>query len=217
MKGRGANKTMYQQHIHPALKKYVKGYLRNRWWDIYGQRLKNPQFEIQPRSVLFICKGNICRSPFAEFAAKQIAPSSTHIDSAGLEVEGPKPSPESAVLAAHSFCIDLSAHRSKQVGAGLMEAFEIVVAMEAGQFHALRKQYPGQADKVALLALFEPADLRGASRGYLRYNIPDPYGKESQVFKACFNRIQIGVQGLISPVRSLEPKPLLLKDARSIR
>jgi protein-tyrosine phosphatase len=208
---------MYQQHIHPALKKIVKGYLRDRWWDIYGQRLKNPQFEKQPRSVLFICKGNICRSPFAEFAAKHIASSSMHIDSAGLDVEGPKPSPVSAVLAAQSFCIDLSGHRSKQVDAGLMEAFEMIVAMEAGQFHVLRKQYPGQADKVALLALFEPADIRGASRGYLRYNIPDPYGKKSQAFKACFSRIQLGVQGLITPVRSLDPGPLLLKDAGSIR
>ena len=55
------------------LKKFIKGTTREFYWRIYGRAIQNPQMPDAPGSFLFICKGNICRSPFAEHLAKKIA------------------------------------------------------------------------------------------------------------------------------------------------
>src|SRR5207249_10206820 len=69
----------------------------------------------RPASVLVICHGNICRSPFAAaLLARELAPHGIPVTSAGVCGAGP-PAPRDAVGAAAAHDIDLSCHRSQPV------------------------------------------------------------------------------------------------------
>ncbi len=187
---------MYKNRIKPKLKKFVKGYCRDWWWNIYGRKLSNPKLNGSVHSILFICKGNICRSPFAEYLTKKITEvNKLSIASAGLHVTQAIPSPEEAIISANTFGVDLSKHSSQEVDELSMSFLDIILTMEASHFCALKKRYPAYKDKVFLLPLFD--SQRKRYKGYLRYNIPDPYGKSLAEFDLCFKRIYCCVENLL--------------------
>lgn len=72
----------------------------------------------QVTSILYVCKGNLCRSPFAEYLSRKIIQKkgirSLKVESAGLQVNRSRPSPKEALIAAESFGIDMRAHKSKK-------------------------------------------------------------------------------------------------------
>ena len=57
---------------HP-LTMAVKRPVRDAWWRVRGMSIAEASLPAEPRSLLFICKGNICRSPFAERYAARVA------------------------------------------------------------------------------------------------------------------------------------------------
>src|SRR3972149_10484204 len=83
------------------IKQALKGLWRDLYWYFCGARIKVPQLPVSPRSFLFVCRGNVCRSPFAEHAAKTIAQQlgikGCEFGSAGIEVSQSEPSPSNAV------------------------------------------------------------------------------------------------------------------------
>lgn len=182
------------------LKKIVKGYLRDIYWDIYGKTNKNPDCLKKTESFIFVCKGNICRSPFAHYMAQKIASSGVKcnikFDSAGLEVKEPKSSPENAVLAALDYGLDLKSHRSRILDRIMFEGSTMVIAMETWQFKTLKRTFPEHRDKIFLLPLFEN-NKNAEMRGFYRYNIQDPYEKSLNEFHVCFRRIERCIKGLL--------------------
>jgi len=188
---------MYQEQIKPILKKVVKGYARDCWWSLYGRTLRRSDPQQPVKSMLFICKGNICRSPFAEHIVGLATEfNDLEVSSAGLHVTQPLGSPVEAISAASTFGVDLSNHTSQQVNKKIVKSFDMVLAMETSQYNALRKIFPEYRDKIYLLPLFCPHENR-CWRRYNYYNIPDPYGKYVDVFEDCFERIRDCVQNLM--------------------
>lgn len=190
--------------IKPLLKKLIKGYLRDIWWYFYGKSFKNPRLSTNPVSLMFICKGNICRSPFAEHMAGQLSKEKQYLrdlvyDSAGLEVCIPEQSPFAAVSAAQVFGIDLKGHRSRLYDLHSTDRTDMIVVMEASQFKSVRTHYPNLRKKVFLLPLFEE---KGKGKGYLKYNIPDPYGKNTEVFMECYQRITLALEKMLQAIQS---------------
>ncbi len=191
---------MDSKHLK-IVKRWLKDNLRNMYWSVHGGSIKNPGMPPAPSSCLFVCKGNICRSPFAEYLAREIAQASgaggwIRFGSAGLHAGRPLPSPANAVEAARAFGIRLDGHRSKGVTPELMESYDMVLAMEPWQLQTLREGYPQFMDKVFLLSLFGgPGGLRGS---YDIYNIRDPYGGSVDTFHACFSRIETCLKGLFA-------------------
>jgi protein-tyrosine phosphatase len=175
------------------LKQFVKGSVREVYWRIHGRSIENPIMPDAPESFLFICKGNICRSPFAErLAAKMIADyklDGTKCFSAGLEVSKSLPSPPEAIFAAKRYGVHLGDHRSENITLSLVEANDMILAMETSQFIRLRNSFPQFRDKIYLLPLFEK-DRKSMGQTFLRYNVPDPYGKSPEYFLHCYNRIE---------------------------
>ena len=177
----------------------VKRILKNAYWRIYGAFLTNPPVPASPRSFLFICMGNICRSPFAEVAARRHF-SDAHgmtFRSAGIVVNHPRESPPGTLAAAKTFGIDLSGHRSQKVDEDLVAAADMVFGMEAWHFRSLRKKFPRHREKIFLLAPFENSAPVGNNL-YNVFNIQDPYGRELKDFINCFKRIDACLQGLFS-------------------
>jgi protein-tyrosine phosphatase len=173
------------------------------YWNVRGPRLRFPSVPPTVRSVLFVCKGNICRSPFAEHVAQRLGRDGyargVIFASAGLHVSRPNSPPEEAIRVAERFGVGLERHRSQPISQELMDTFDVIVAMEVWQYAELNTRYPRNRGKVVVLPMLDPAALAKA-KGYAAFNIEDPYGRSSDAFEQCFSRIERCVVGFLSSV-----------------
>ena len=179
----------------------LKDRLRDIYWCVCAIGIKNPLLRNQPKTVLFLCKGNICRSPFAERyaieAAKKKSLRGLRFFSAGLEVSTSSPPPAEAIAAAADLGVSLEDHRSREVDEDLMSACDMIIVMEVSQFLRLRKTCREFRDKIFLLPLFgNSRHLRGFSFS----NIPDPFGKSSDDFQCCFQAIRESLDELLRKI-----------------
>lgn len=148
--------------------------------------------------VLFVCTGNICRSPTAEgvFRAKARAaglPSSLVIDSAGTTAyhEGDGPDPRT-VAAAAARGYDLRGLVARRVGAADFERFSLVLAMDRSHLSALSRICPpARRDRLGLF-------MRHARLHAPDSDVPDPYYGGVQGFETVLDMIEDGCDGLIA-------------------
>jgi protein-tyrosine phosphatase len=163
------------------------------YWNFRGPRLRFPAVPENVGSVLFVCKGNICRSPFAEHVAQKLnlddRTRAITFASAGLHVSRPKSPPPEAIRTAEKFGVGLDQHFSQGVSADLMARFDMVVAMEIWQWEELIERYPDFGRKFFVLPLLV-AQAHDPRRGYAAFNIEDPYGRSHAAFEQCFLRIE---------------------------
>lgn len=103
-----------------------KNGLVDRYWSLRGPYIRVPVVPSNPQSVLFVCKGNICRRPFAEYIASKLESEGAlpriKFGSAGLHVRQPLPAPEHAIGVAKQFGVDLGRHRSQPTTQALVES-----------------------------------------------------------------------------------------------
>lgn len=133
-----------------------------------------------PASVLFVCHGNICRSPFAERAARARLGDAVRVRSAGFIGPG-RASPPEAITAALELGVDLTSHCSMLLTKAAARTAELVVVMTAAQARAVRR-LGVPAGNVLVLGDLDPGavDLRA---------IPDPIEQPLAVFQTCFRRV----------------------------
>ena len=147
-----------------------------------------------PRSVLFICHGNICRSPYAAAAfARQLARGSradVSVSSAGFVTPGLQP-PGNALRIAARRGVDLSTHRSQLVTPGLWAAADLVVVMEPGQRLLLETLFGRNGPRVLVFADLDPEMAPGRA-------IPDPVGQPEAAFEESYARIDRCTDALIA-------------------
>ena len=134
-------------------------------------------------SILFVCHGNICRSPFAavcfeEFLKKK-GPSLT-VRSAGLDTTPGKPAHSTTRAMAQQRQLCLDGHVTTQLHAELVNQSDLIVVMELAQKRRIHRLYPTSKGKVVLLGYFDP-------KGPLE--IADPYGKGIDDFRICFQQV----------------------------
>jgi protein-tyrosine phosphatase len=139
--------------------------------------------------VLFVCSGNICRSPMAERIAEQQA------DRIGLDLVArsagtlglvDRPADPKAVAVMREIGVDLSDHRSRGVTDELVAWADHVVVMELEQAAHLREFFPAIGDKVRLLGTFAG-----------RTRIDDPIGGWTFTFRRTRRVIEEGVRGFL--------------------
>jgi len=149
--------------------------------------------------VLFVCTGNICRSPTAEGAARKLIAErglTDHIevDSAGTHgyhVGDPPDSRSQAAAARRN--IDLSAQRARQVRAEDFEEFSLIMAMDRGHERILRRAAPPSAESRVRLFLDYAPDL-----GHV--DVPDPYYGAGDGFEIVLDLVEAAVNGLIDAI-----------------
>jgi protein-tyrosine phosphatase len=148
--------------------------------------------------VLFVCTGNICRSPTAEavfgaLAAREGVP--VEIDSAGTHDYHVGAAPDRRATA-HALRrgYDLSALRARQVTQRDFEAFDLVLAMDRGHLRAMQQLCPPEfRHKLALFLDF--AGHKGA-------DMPDPYYGGAEDFERVLDMAEAASRGLLDHVRS---------------
>jgi protein-tyrosine phosphatase len=135
------------------------------------------------QSVLFVCHGNICRSPLAEAYFRSLAEKDSRritVRSAGLETTPGKPADNRAKAVALEHRLSLDQHATTQVHKELLDQSDLIVVMEVGQKDRIQRLYPRSKGKVVLLGRFD-------SVGPLE--IADPYNGTSEGFISCFQHV----------------------------
>jgi protein-tyrosine phosphatase len=161
------------------------------------------------RRVLFVCMGNICRSPTAEGVFRKLleerAPDlDVQVDSAGTHAYhvGDPPDPR-AQRAAKLRGIDLSSQRARRVTERDFAHFELVLAMDQlNRVTLLEICPPEYRERVRLLLDFAP-HLR-------RTDVPDPYYGGSNGFEHVLDLVEEAAVGVLAHLRATpapEPPP----------
>lgn len=153
----------------------------------------------QIASILFVCTGNICRSPFAEGLLKKFVTQKglkdITADSAGLLALPDNSATYLAKRVADEYGVDLAEHRAKSVSEDLVAWSDLILVMEKSHADALIAAFPGAAGRVLLLRHF--ARYGSRTRG-----IADPYGLEYDAYRFCFLDIEDPVSGLVEYLSS---------------
>jgi protein-tyrosine phosphatase len=153
-------------------------------------------------SVLFVCMGNICRSPLAEgvFAnrtGQRGLAGQLRVDSAGTHAfhEGAPPDPRAQEAAARRN-IDISAQRARCIAIEDFQTFDYVLAMDRDNFALLTYACPEElTHKVSLLMDFAPTGV-GESE------VPDPYFGGQQGFEKVLDLVEQAVEGLLAEIQA---------------
>lgn len=154
------------------------------------------------RSVLFICHGNVCRSPFAAAVFERAVRASgldIQVDSAGF-IGPDRQSPAGALAAAARLDVDLTAHRSKLIRPALLDTADLMVVMAAEQAIALRRQFGDVRGLVVVLGDLDPDSIR-------RRTILDPWGGDDAAFNASYSRVERCVRQLVYLVAETHRAP----------
>ena len=142
------------------------------------------------QSILFVCLGNICRSPFAEHLARRSLPVGRTVRSAGYFPEVKRRCPELAVAEASSWAVDLRDHRSGLLTDDLVRESEAVFVFDEQNYRHMRASYPFSIPKLHFI---------GALNSGGPLFIEDPYGLD----RSAFNRVYAAIAALLSPSSQL--------------
>ena len=147
------------------------------------ERWETVQLPDSVQSVLFVCHGNICRSPLAEayfrFLVEKEGRHMT-VRSAGLETTPGKPADARAKAVALEHRLSLDEHATTQVHKELLDQSDLIVVMEVAQKDRIQRLCQKSKGKVVLLGRFD-------SVGPLE--IADPYCGTSEDFLSCFQQV----------------------------
>ena len=154
--------------------------------------------------LLFVCLGNICRSPTAEgvmrsLVAREGMEGQIAVDSAGTGAWHLGSAPDArARAAAAERGIDLSG-RARQVQPEDFETFDLVLAMDRENERLLRGMARDEQErsKVRLLRQFDPASVEAGD-----LEVPDPYYGAAGGFEEVLELVQAACQGLLAEIRS---------------
>ncbi|KQS87691.1 MULTISPECIES: low molecular weight protein-tyrosine-phosphatase [unclassified Rhizobium] len=152
---------------------------------------------MKPVRILFVCLGNICRSPLAEGILRyQAQDRPIEVDSAGTgswHIGDPPDRRSIAVARRHG--IDIAGQRGRKVHANDFEDFDLILAMDSSNLANLKALAPaGSAGKAHLFLDFTLGQDR---------DIPDPYYEGPEGFETVYHLLSEGCSSLIGRLERL--------------
>jgi protein-tyrosine phosphatase len=167
----------------------------------------------KPVRLLFVCLGNICRSPTAEGTMRTLVHEAglddrIELDSAGTGGWHVGSAPdERATAAAARRGIELEG-AARCVREEDFDAFDLILAMDSSNLDDLRElagDEPSRRAKVRLLREFDPASEALDSDGRAGdLDVPDPYYGAGDGFERVLDHVQAACAGLLEQIRSGE-------------
>src|ERR1043166_8907521 len=152
------------------------------------------------KTVLFVCTGNVCRSPMAEgiFRHAVQGRGNYRVISAGLgAMEGQPPSVH-AVEAVKELGIDISSQRSRMLTPDLVQQADYIFGMTHSHVDTVLLLYPQAAEKTFLLREFDD------TLDPFEKDISDPIGGSYEVYLACRDQIEQGLVSLLNFIEQYE-------------
>jgi protein-tyrosine-phosphatase len=152
--------------------------------------------------ILFVCTGNLCRSPMAEGILKKMLAEAgiqnIQVFSAGTIASGDYPVTRLTQQVASERGIDLSQHRSQYLSVQLVEKADLILVMERIHRKEIGEWFPNSRDKVYLLRSFGDGESG---------DIEDPIGGNQEVFELCYQLIESEINRIF---------PILIQRCREI-
>ncbi len=152
------------------------------------------------KTILFICTGNICRSPMAEGIFRHILKGrrrDIQVMSAGIGAMEGQPPSHYAVQAVKELGIDISKQRSRMLTAELVQQADYIFGMTHSHVDTVLLLYPQAAEKTFLLREFDD------TLDIFEKDISDPIGGSYEVYLNCRDQIE---QGIASLMRFIEQR-----------
>ncbi|MEM1098060.1 MAG: low molecular weight protein-tyrosine-phosphatase [Planctomycetota bacterium] len=163
------------------------------------------------RSVLFVCMGNICRSPAAEGIFRKLVDDAglsdeLHIDSAGtIGHHAGNPPDRRMQAAAAQRGYDLTTQRARQVESEDFRAFDLIVAMDRANLDDLERAFDRPADGRAALALLGEFAPDAFQRKGGPPDVPDPYYGGGEGFEMVLDLLEASLPQVLQRLRTMSP------------
>lgn len=147
-------------------------------------------------SILFVCAGNICRSPLAEGIFKDIAGKAGRVDEFDVDSAGTggwhqgAPPDRRSVAVAKRHGIDISGQRARRVTDRDFASFDLILVMDKDNLENLRSRAP--APTLAKIHLFDAYTRSGTA------DVPDPYFGGPDEFEAVYTMLLAGCTELLA-------------------
>lgn len=135
-------------------------------------------------SLLFVCYGNVCRSPMAEGLARHSIGENARIESAGLSPVLEGATPEAIFTMGQIYGIDISRHKPRGLTDIQLELFESIIVLDAHVFKSLKSRHPSLTEKLTL------------------WDIEDPFGQEPSAYRKAAERIKNFIDSELVPLYS---------------
>lgn len=167
--------------LNNVMRKGSKTYLRNLWIKMKYKLgcydyLKDIDIH-RVKRLVFVCSGNVCRSPYAEAVTKS---KNLPAISCGVEVYRSAPAEPMAVRAAILRGKDISRHVSRSIYDVSIVDSDLLIAMDPSHLNISHKVAHNVGCQATLISLWHESPLSG---------IADPYGGQLDEFNACFDEI----------------------------
>lgn len=153
-------------------------------------------------NVLFVCTGNMCRSPFGEYCLKdrleKDPPDTLHpvvVGSAGTMASEGHPAATDATTHAVAFGLDLAPHAARQLSEELLDDADLVLVMDRSHERMISTFWPHHKGKMRYMTEYDP------KRPGRRKDVADPYGGSARGYRKCFQLIERCVEGLMDELR----------------
>lgn len=135
---------------------------------------------MNPPLILFVCTGNLCRSPMAAALFQEHAKragDSFQVESAGTWGVDGEPASALAVEVMAERGLSLDAHIARTITREMLDRADLVIVMTRGHRDALAAEFHTARSKIHLMS-----QLNG-----IEYDIADPYGKPRSAYEICAN------------------------------
>jgi protein-tyrosine phosphatase len=158
------------------------------------------QEQAKPVRILFVCTGNICRSPTAEGVFRHLVRSEGLEDRIGTDSAGThdyhvgEPPDPRSVAAAMRRGYDIKDLRARRLAPDDFARFDLLLAMDRGHLRLMRRLAPAPAAPRLRLFL-DYAPRLGLS------DVPDPYYGDARDFESALGLIEHGARGLLDALR----------------
>lgn len=155
----------------------------------------------QPIRVLFVCLGNICRSPTAEAVLRRLVADAglqgrVEVDSCGTGPWHVGAAPDSRAQGeARQRGYDMSPLRGRQFSDRDFDRFDYILAMDSNNLADLDAMYAQHGGRGTPPTLF--LDFSAAYQGD---DVPDPYYGDRDGFRRVFDRVEDGMRGLLADI-----------------
>jgi RpiB/LacA/LacB family sugar-phosphate isomerase len=146
------------------------------------------------KSVLFVCTGNICRSPMAEGLFRHLTRGRVSFEaaSAGVGAVDGQPPSAHAVRVLGEMGVDISRQRSRALTAEMVTRADYIFGMTHGHVETVLLLYPQATEKTFLLREFDD------SLEAFEKDIPDPIGEGLETYRVCRDQIEQGIESLLA-------------------